>query len=89
MHELRALVAERSRMSIHIRGELIEIRPNNLGILLEGFVKTQGGQQDLVSSPAVFLPLQADYTFTSLESSGKVLSLSVFFLLIADQGFSC
>jgi len=69
MHELRALVAERSTMNIYLRGEVIEIRPNSIGFLLEGFIKTQD-LQDLITSPAALLPSLADSNLSYRESSG-------------------
>lgn len=70
MQELRGLVAERSKMNIYIRGEIIEIGHNSVGFLLEGFIMTQDGQQDLITSPAVLLPSHNDLSFLGLESSG-------------------
>ncbi|XP_026662993.1 sodium/hydrogen exchanger 7 isoform X2 [Phoenix dactylifera] len=70
MQELRGLVAERTNMNIYIRGEVIEIRHNSIGILLEGFIKTQDGQQDLITPPAALLPSHSDLSFLGLESSG-------------------
>ncbi|XP_072989939.1 sodium/hydrogen exchanger 8 [Typha latifolia] len=69
MHELRVLVAERSTMNIYIRGEVVEIRQNTVGILLEGFVRTQEEQQNLITSPGVLLPSHTDLSFFGLESS--------------------
>lgn len=70
MPEVRALVAEKSRMNIYLRGEVIEIRSNSIGFLLEGFIKTQDPQQDLITSPAALLPSHADPSLSYLESSG-------------------
>lgn len=71
MQELRGLVAERSNMNIYIRGEVIEIKHNSIGFLLEGFIRTQDGQQDLITPPAALLPSHSDLSFRSLESSGN------------------
>lgn len=70
MHELRALVAERSTMKLYLRGEVIEIRPNCVGFLLEGYIKAQDPQQELITSPAALLPSHADPSLSYLESSG-------------------
>ncbi|EHA8589906.1 putative Sodium/hydrogen exchanger 7 [Cocos nucifera] len=70
MQELRGLVSERSNMNIYIRGEVIEIRHNSIGFLLEGFIKTQDGQQDLITPPAALVPSHRDHSFLGLESSG-------------------
>lgn len=69
MQNLRALVAERSAMTIYIRGETIEIPYHSIGILLEGYVKTQG--QELVTSPATLFPSQGNLSFQNLENSGE------------------
>ena len=68
MQNLRALVAERSVMTVYIRGETIEIPHHSIGILLEGYVKVQG-LQELVTSPAALLPSHGSLSFRSLESS--------------------
>ncbi|KAK4264107.1 hypothetical protein QN277_029441 [Acacia crassicarpa] len=68
MQNLRALVAERSIMTVYIRGETIEIPHHSIGILLEGYVKTQG-LQELVTSPAALLPSHGSLSFRSSESS--------------------
>ncbi|XP_073282405.1 sodium/hydrogen exchanger 7-like isoform X2 [Primulina huaijiensis] len=56
MPDLRALMAEISIMNIHIRGESFEVPRNSIGLLLEGFIKMQGWQGDLLTSPAVIFP---------------------------------
>lgn len=69
MHDLRALVAERSIMNLYITGETIEIPHHSIGFLLEGFLKTQGAEE-LIISPATLLPSHGSRTFQNLESSG-------------------
>ncbi|KAK1263899.1 Sodium/hydrogen exchanger 7 [Acorus gramineus] len=77
MQELRALVAEKSTMNIHLRGEIIEVRSNTFGFLLEGFIKAQDAQEDLITSPAVLFPSNADLSFLNLEPSvAKAASFS-------------
>lgn len=71
MQNLRALVAERSVMTMYIRGETIEIPHHSIGILLEGYVKTQV-LQELVTSPAALLPSQGNLSFRNLEISGSL-----------------
>ncbi|XP_057477660.1 sodium/hydrogen exchanger 7 isoform X3 [Actinidia eriantha] len=68
MQDLRALVAERSILTIHIRGETIEIPHRSIGFLLEGFVKTQGVQEELITSPAALLPSYGDLEFPGSET---------------------
>ncbi|KAF5186921.1 Sodium/hydrogen exchanger [Thalictrum thalictroides] len=70
MQELRALVVERSMMNIYIRGETIDVPSHSVGFLLEGFIKTQEAQEDLIQSPAVLLPPCEDLSFLNLETSG-------------------
>ncbi|ONI31919.1 hypothetical protein PRUPE_1G339200 [Prunus persica] len=70
MQDLRALVAERSMMTIYIRGESFEIPYRSIGFLLEGFVKTQGVQEELITSPAPLLPPHGYQSFPNLEASG-------------------
>ncbi|KAL7598716.1 hypothetical protein Lser_V15G22190 [Lactuca serriola] len=55
MHELRSLVAERSSMSTYITGESFEIPHNMIGLLLEGFIKTQS-TFELITPPAALFP---------------------------------
>ncbi|XP_021821170.1 sodium/hydrogen exchanger 8 isoform X1 [Prunus avium] len=70
MQDLRALVAERSMMTIYIRGESFEIPHHSIGFLLEGFVKTQGVQEELITSPAPLLPAHGYQSFPNLAASG-------------------
>ncbi|KAK1553292.1 hypothetical protein Q3G72_032289 [Acer saccharum] len=77
MQELRALVAERSIMTTYLSGESIEIPPNSVGFLLEGFVKTHGLQEEHITSPASLFPSQGNLSFRSVETSGfKAASFS-------------
>ncbi|XP_010066529.2 sodium/hydrogen exchanger 8 isoform X1 [Eucalyptus grandis] len=70
MQELRALVAERSEMTIFIRGETIEMPQHSIGFLLEGFIKTQGVEEELITSPAALRPSHGNSSFRSPETSG-------------------
>ncbi|XP_027344134.1 sodium/hydrogen exchanger 8 isoform X2 [Abrus precatorius] len=70
MQDLRALIAERSQITIYIRGETIEIPHHSVAILLEGYVKTQG-HQELVTAPAALLPSHGNRSFQNLASSGS------------------
>ncbi|KAF8021104.1 hypothetical protein BT93_G1510 [Corymbia citriodora subsp. variegata] len=70
MQELRALVAERSEMTTYIRGETIELSQHSIGFLLEGFIKTQGIEEELITSPAVLRPLHGNSSFRSPDTSG-------------------
>ncbi|KAL7000704.1 Son of sevenless 1 [Sarracenia purpurea var. burkii] len=70
MQDLRALVAERSEMTTYLRGENIEIPPHSIGFLLEGFVKMQGVQEELITSPAALLPSYGDLSILGPETSG-------------------
>lgn len=71
MQELRALAVERSRMNIYIRGETIEIPQRSIGFLLEGFIKPQGVQEEIITPPAALLPPHVDHSFCSFEISGE------------------
>ncbi|OIV91667.1 hypothetical protein TanjilG_26520 [Lupinus angustifolius] len=73
MQDLRALVAERSVMTIYIRGETIEIPPHSVAFLLDGYVKTQD-IQELVTSPAALLPSHGNISFQNLTISGSTES---------------
>uniref|UniRef100_A0A1J3FAF8 Sodium/hydrogen exchanger 7 n=1 Tax=Noccaea caerulescens TaxID=107243 RepID=A0A1J3FAF8_NOCCA len=73
MQELRALVsAESSKMTTYLSGESIEINYNSIGLLLEGFVKPVGIQEELIASPAaLLLPSSGNQSFrNSSEASG-------------------
>ena len=70
MQDLRALVAERSTMTIYIRGETIEIPHHSIGLLLEGFIKPEGSQE-LVASPSALLPSHAYQSFQNLETASN------------------
>ncbi|XP_050375032.1 sodium/hydrogen exchanger 7 isoform X4 [Argentina anserina] len=70
MQDLRALVAERSTTTVYIRGEFVEIPNHSIGILLEGYVKTQGVQEELIASPAPLLSSRGHQSFQNLETLG-------------------
>ncbi|CAN6675331.1 unnamed protein product [Malus baccata var. baccata] len=77
MQDLRTLVAERSVMMIYLRDESFEIPYHSIGFLLEGFVKTQGVQEELITSPAPLFPSHGYQSFQNLETSGtRVASFS-------------
>nr|AGB06353.1 plasmalemma Na+/H+ antiporter [Indosasa sinica] len=67
MHEIRILIAERSTMKIYIKGEDIALEQNCIGILLEGFLKTDN--QNLIAPPGVLLPSNTDLNLFGLQSS--------------------
>lgn len=71
MPELRSLVAERSTMKNYISGEAIEIKPNFVGFLLEGFLRPKGSKQELIASPAALFLSFTDLSSSSLDSSGS------------------
>ncbi|XP_076893552.1 sodium/hydrogen exchanger 8-like [Bidens hawaiensis] len=66
MHDLRTLVTERSTMSTYISGESFELPPNMIGLLLEGFIKTQG-TLELITAPAALFPSYSDRSFRVSE----------------------
>ncbi|XAR48002.1 hypothetical protein NMG60_11030674 [Bertholletia excelsa] len=70
MQEMRAMVAERSTITIYLSGETIEIPQHSIGFLLEGFVKKQGVHEELVTSPTALLPSGGDPSFFSSEMPG-------------------
>lgn len=72
MQDLRALVAKRSITTSYIRGESIEVPYHSIGILLEGFIKTQGIQEELITSPAALLPSHKYQSFQNLETTGNL-----------------
>lgn len=55
MQEVRALVAEKSTMSTYLKEESIEVPHHFIGLLLEGYVKGQGIQEELTSSTDAFV----------------------------------
>ena len=75
MQDLRALVAERSTMTIYTRGEFIEIPQHSIGILLEGYVKPQGVQEELIASPAPLWSSHGYQSFQNLETLGNIYIL--------------
>lgn len=70
MHELRALVAERSSMNIYLRGETIVVQSNSIGLLLEGFVRNEDAMQEFITSPAALFPSHSNLSRVSLGSTG-------------------
>lgn len=70
MQDMRALIAEGSKMTTCLRGEIIEIPYHSLGFLLEGFIKPHGLQEELISPPAALIPSQGNLSFRSAETSG-------------------
>ena len=75
MHDLRTLVAERSTMSTYITGECFEIPQNMIGLLLEGFIKTQG-TLELITAPAALFPSYGDRSFRMSEIAGNSKSIA-------------
>lgn len=73
VQDLRALIAERSEMTIYIREETIEIPYHSVAFLLEGYIKTQG--RELVTAPAALLPSHGNRSFRSLSISGILACL--------------
>lgn len=73
MQELRALVsAESSKLTTYVSGESIEINYNNIGLLLEGFIKPVGIQEELIAAPAALLLSNGNQSFhNSPETSGN------------------
>ncbi|KAF3793806.1 Sodium/hydrogen exchanger 7 [Nymphaea thermarum] len=59
LQELRSLVAERSTVNIFLRGEVIDLSPNVVGFVLEGFIN-QDDKADLIRAPAVLLPFHEE-----------------------------
>ena len=49
MQELRALSMDRSIMRIYLQGEVIDILPAQVGLLLEGYLKQEGRDEILVA----------------------------------------
>ncbi|KAI3717522.1 hypothetical protein L1987_69197 [Smallanthus sonchifolius] len=66
MHDLRTLVAQRSTMSTYISGESFELPQDMIGLLLEGFIKTQG-TLELITAPAALFPSYGDRSFRVSE----------------------
>lgn len=71
MQELRTIIAERSTMKTYISGEIIEIHQHVIGFILEGFVKTQGSQEVLITSPAALVLSNEDLCFQDSVTSGN------------------
>ncbi|GMH06731.1 hypothetical protein Nepgr_008571 [Nepenthes gracilis] len=70
MQDLRVLIAERSTMTTYIRGETVEVPSHSIGFLLEGFVKSHGLHQELITSPAALWPQKRDLSLPGIEGSG-------------------
>lgn len=84
MHDLRALVAERSKITLYLRGETFELPHHTIGVLLEGFIKVQGGQEEvLLTAPAVILPRIDQGSYQS-ETSGTPVSACLHYFLQID-----
>lgn len=76
MQDMRTLVAERSSMSVYLRGESFEVPHHSIGFLLEGFVKAHGSHEGFLSAPAPLLPLSWEQqSFHNTEASGFLLPL--------------
>ncbi|XP_065856867.1 sodium/hydrogen exchanger 8 isoform X2 [Euphorbia lathyris] len=74
MQDLRALVAERSMMTTHIRGETIEVPNHSVGFLLEGFIKAHGFQEEFIVSPAALLPPHGSHSFGNAHAKQSILN---------------
>ncbi|XP_020547393.1 sodium/hydrogen exchanger 7 isoform X2 [Sesamum indicum] len=70
MQDIRTFIAERSTMNIYIRGESFELLHHSVGLLLEGFIKVQGGQEELLTAPAAILP-RVDQSFRQSGTLGS------------------
>ncbi|KAJ9546903.1 hypothetical protein OSB04_019446 [Centaurea solstitialis] len=73
LHDLRSLVAERSSMSTYLSGESFEVPQHMIGLLLEGFIKTQGALE-LITAPAALFPSYGDRSFRVPEIAGASFS---------------
>lgn len=72
MQDMRTLVAERSSMSVYLRGESFEVPHHSIGFLLEGFVKAHGSHEGFLSAPAPLLPLSWEQqSFHNTEASAS------------------
>ncbi|GLJ39011.1 hypothetical protein SUGI_0795200 [Cryptomeria japonica] len=71
MQELRVLVLERSTMRIYLRGEMFEIPPYDVAIVLEGFVK-QEGKNEFATAPAVLLAAHKESHLTNAGSKQSI-----------------
>nr|ABN04857.1 salt-overly-sensitive 1 [Eutrema halophilum] len=78
MHELRALVsAESSKQTTYVSGESIEIDHNSVGLLLEGFIKAVGIQEELlIASPAALLHSNENQSFRNSSEASGILRVS-------------
>ncbi|XP_065880812.1 sodium/hydrogen exchanger 8-like isoform X2 [Euphorbia lathyris] len=72
MQDLRAVVAERSIMTTHIRGETIEVPHHSVGFLLEGFIKAHGLQDEFIVSPAALLPPHGNHSFGNAHENQSI-----------------
>ncbi|KAL8520747.1 hypothetical protein ACS0TY_011334 [Phlomoides rotata] len=70
MQDLRTLIAERSMMNMYISGESFEMLHQSIGLLLEGYVRLQDGQDERLTAPAAILP-RVDRSFHRSETSGS------------------
>lgn len=76
MQDVRALVAERSITTLYVRGESIEVPYQSIGILLEGTIKTQGIQEEVITSPAPLLSPHQYQSLQNLETTGILSKLA-------------
>ncbi|XP_047969241.1 LOW QUALITY PROTEIN: sodium/hydrogen exchanger 8-like [Salvia hispanica] len=67
MQDLRTLIAERSILNVYIRGKSFELLPQSVGFLLEGFIRQQGGEEEMLTAPAAILPCP-DQSFSQSET---------------------
>ncbi|KAL8157683.1 sodium/hydrogen exchanger 8-like isoform X2 [Apium graveolens] len=73
MQEVRALVAENLTMRTYLKEESIEVPQHFIALLLEGYIKGQGIQEELIAAPAALMPLYGD-----MSSPGSELSASCY-----------
>nr|AUS89387.1 putative sodium proton exchanger [Sesuvium portulacastrum] len=69
MQDLRVLIAERSSMNIYLSGETVEVPPQSIGFLLEGYLKTHSLTEELIMPPAALWPAQGNSSFLSQDGS--------------------
>lgn len=71
LQDIRALMMEGSSMRIFLRGEVFELQPKKIGVLLDGFVRPESSFA-IITAPAglmrkVPLPSSGDFTRNSLK----------------------
>lgn len=75
LQEMRSIIMEGSTMRTFLRGEVFELAPHEVGILLEGFAKKEGSNEILAAPAGLTFSNGETHLTPSGRSSSLILTL--------------